>query len=169
MIPIDEKGWAVMKGRDEIADLSTFRGDDRAIYSLWKPSWGERLRALFGVPVVVGVLSERQPPITVKVGRENIPGLNLLVLALLVGSSACASKYSVSPRSDAANNEFALSGQPLISVTPKGRFIWRKKPEEVAVMLMTYAGNLEQNMKICQDELAKWRSAEKKPTAATKK
>lgn len=77
MKPIDEKGWAVMKGRDEIADLSTFRGDDRAIYSLWRPSWRERFRLLIGVPVVVGVLSERQPPITVKVGRECIPGLRI--------------------------------------------------------------------------------------------
>ncbi len=78
-----------------------------------------------------------------------------LVLALLVSSSACASKYSVSPKADALNNEFALSGQPLMSVTPKGRFIWRKKPEEVAVMLMTYAGNLEHNLKLCQEQLPK--------------
>ena len=77
MKPIDEKGWAVMKGRDEIADLSTFRGEDSAIYSLWRPSLAERLRLLVGVPVVVGVLSERMPPITVKVGRENIPGLRI--------------------------------------------------------------------------------------------
>lgn len=87
------------------------------------------------------------------------------VLAFLVSSSACASKYSVSPKTDAMNNEFALSGQPLMSVTPKGRFIWRKKPEEVAVMLMTYAGNLEHNLKLCQDQLPKSKPAAK-PAAA---
>lgn len=75
MIPIDEKGWKVFKGSDEVKDLATFRGTDGALCSLWRPSLAERLRVLFGAPVVAGVLSERQPPITLRVGRENIPGL----------------------------------------------------------------------------------------------
>ena len=75
MIPIAEKSWAVIRGHEDIADLSVFCGGDGAIYSLWRPSISERLRVLIGFPVVVGVLSARQPPITVKVGRDAIPGL----------------------------------------------------------------------------------------------
>lgn len=54
----------------EITDLSCVRGDDGALYSCWKMSWSERFKALFDGRVWIGVLSERQPPITAKVSEK---------------------------------------------------------------------------------------------------
>ncbi len=73
MKPIDRSDWQTMKGYEDIADLSVVRGDDGALYSLWRPSIKERVRIAFGVPVAVGVLSQCQPPITVVVGENNVP------------------------------------------------------------------------------------------------
>jgi hypothetical protein len=73
MKPMKVFEWPTIHGYDDIADLSAIRGADGAIYSAWVPSWQERLAVLFGQPVVVGVLSQQQPPITLVVGRQSIP------------------------------------------------------------------------------------------------
>lgn len=87
MIPAPTKAKDTVRwlGREDsvvgtIKDLEGVRGQDGAIYSCWKPSLRERFHLLFGQPVIVGVLSDRQPPLCVKVGRENI--------ALAPGSTA---------------------------------------------------------------------------------
>jgi len=198
MKPIDEKGWAVLKGSDDVADLSTFRGDDTAIYSLWRPSLAERFRLMIGVPVVVGVLSHRHPPITVLVGRENIPGLkvsssfsegtekkgglnntpsaprpkispvgqglNLLLLATIVSSSACTpSKYAVVAPPAEEHQQITLNGEALVSIKKDGSWLWRKSPEDVTKLLVTFAGEVSKLHMACEAELAKLKPAKAKP------
>lgn len=90
MRPVNKQGWMVFKGRGEIADLHATRGEDGALYSLWRPSIFERVCLIFGAPVAVGVLSERQPPIAVKVGEGNIPLRAGALLLLALGASGCA-------------------------------------------------------------------------------
>ena len=63
---------SVARGYDNIADLDIHRSDEGAIYSAWRPSLAERIKILFGQSVIVGVLSERQPPITVIVGEKTL-------------------------------------------------------------------------------------------------
>jgi len=75
--PTKAKGTVRWLGREDsavgtIQDLEGVRGVDGAIYSCWKPSLREKVRLLLGHPVVVGVISPKQPPICVKVGREQI-------------------------------------------------------------------------------------------------
>lgn len=77
-----------------------------------------------------------------------------LLLALVAGSSACAKKYAVTPK-HAETADLSLANEALVSISPKGVWTWRMAPEEVVRRLVTYAGNLDQNWKVCQDELAK--------------
>jgi hypothetical protein len=56
-----------------IRDLGIYHAEDGALYSIWRPTWRERLSLIFGKPIVVGVLSNRQPPMTVQVGEDRIP------------------------------------------------------------------------------------------------
>jgi hypothetical protein len=72
MKPIVVEGWTTWKGGEGVEDLSACRGTDGAIYSLWRPSIKERLQMLFGRPIVLGVLSDRQPPVSVTVLGEVI-------------------------------------------------------------------------------------------------
>jgi hypothetical protein len=78
MKPITMKEWTTHRGVGEIADLSAVRGDDGALYSLWRPSLRELWRMICGHPVTLGVLSQRQPPVTVAVGADSIPGAVLV-------------------------------------------------------------------------------------------
>lgn len=176
MKPIEEKGWTVLKGRDEIADLATFRGDDTAIYSLWRPSLVEKFRIIIGVPVVVGVLSDRQPPIAVKVGRENIPGLTLspaviVLLCAIAMSSACTpSKYAVVAPPAEDHQQITLNDEALVAIKKDGSWIWRKAPEQVVQLLVVYAGEVSKLRMSCEAELAKLKpvKAKKAPAAAPK-
>jgi len=56
-----------------IQDLSVVRAGDGAIYSAWKPNWRECLDIVLGRLIVVGVLTDRQPPMAVVVGEDMIP------------------------------------------------------------------------------------------------
>lgn len=58
-----------------IRDLAIFTGSDDALYSWWRPTLRERISLIFGKPIVIGVLSGRQPPMTVLVGEGSVPGL----------------------------------------------------------------------------------------------
>lgn len=48
-----------------IENLEIIRCSDNALYSAWRPTWRERLRLIFGARLWIGVLSNRQPPLTV--------------------------------------------------------------------------------------------------------
>lgn len=73
MMPTKINGAVTIKGYGDIADLEAVRGNDGALYSAWRPNWRERIFVALGLPVCVGVLSQRQPPITVIVGVDLIP------------------------------------------------------------------------------------------------
>jgi hypothetical protein len=75
--PVKAKGAVKFLGREDtvvgtIQDLEGVRGEDGAIYSCWEPDWIEKIKLLFGRPLVIGVMSTKQPPICVKVGRDKI-------------------------------------------------------------------------------------------------
>jgi len=100
MKPIADKGWTVLNGGSredgaKIEELAVLRAADDALYSLWRPSWDERLKILIGNPVAVGVLSQRQPPITVVVGRAKIPGLFMAILIMAAALTACGNVVEV--------------------------------------------------------------------------
>ena len=78
-ISTGSKSEQIWKGYDsekvgEIVDLAAIRCDNGALYSRWNPTWKERFRILFGAKVWLGVLAEKQPPVTIGVGDlvENI-------------------------------------------------------------------------------------------------
>jgi hypothetical protein len=54
-------------GQPEYFPLEVRRGPDGALWSAWEPSWRDWFLMLFGRPVRVGVLANRQPPILVLV------------------------------------------------------------------------------------------------------
>lgn len=115
MIPIVKKGWTMYRGnRPEIADLHATRGEDGALYSLWRPSLFERVCLVFGAPVAVGVLSERQPPIAVKVGEANIPLRAALLLVLAAASAGCV-----------ALRDYAMDCSP--EIREEGKFRCRRR------------------------------------------
>lgn len=57
-------------GQPEYFPLEVRRGTDGALWSAWVPSWSDIWRMLFGNPIRIGVLSEKQPPIIVLVNLE---------------------------------------------------------------------------------------------------
>lgn len=75
--PTQARGAINWLGREDsqvgtIQNLEGVRGEDGAIYSCWQPDLIEKIKLLLGRPLVIGVMSSKQPPICVKVGRENI-------------------------------------------------------------------------------------------------
>jgi len=64
-------------GQPEYLPLEVVRGEEGALWSCWKPSWRERFMLLMGVPIAVGILTQKQPPIMVRLsafagGKEKI-------------------------------------------------------------------------------------------------
>lgn len=53
-----------------IRDLAVYVDGQGAIWSTWRPTFWEWLRLVVGFPIVVGVLSNRQPPMSVMVGED---------------------------------------------------------------------------------------------------
>jgi hypothetical protein len=55
-------------GQPQYFPLEVIRCGDGALWSAWRPSFVESIKILFGAPIRVGILSERQPPIVVILG-----------------------------------------------------------------------------------------------------
>ena len=72
------KDATVWKGYDyehakggKVGDMEAVRGDDGALWSCWTAeSVLERLKFLVFGKIWIGVLSERQPPVAISVGRK---------------------------------------------------------------------------------------------------
>lgn len=63
-----EGSWTVggpAAGQPEYFPLEISRGPEGALWSAWRPSLKERLRILFGAPLRIGILANKQPPIMV--------------------------------------------------------------------------------------------------------
>jgi len=54
-------------GQPEYFPLEVRRCEQGALWSAWKPSWKDWFMMLFGRPIRIGILAERQPPILVMV------------------------------------------------------------------------------------------------------
>lgn len=66
------RGYEYVKVKNGcIGDMEAVRGPDGSLYSRWKAeSWRERLRFLLTGKLWIGVMTDRQPPVTVVIGNR---------------------------------------------------------------------------------------------------
>lgn len=56
-------------GQPQYFPLEIKRGEEGALWSAWKPSWSDIFWMMMGMPIRLGILADRQPPIFLKVGK----------------------------------------------------------------------------------------------------
>ena len=94
------KGWEASADKEKVGDLEAVRGENGTLYSRWKTeSWRERLCFLFTGRLWIGVMADKQPPVTCIIGPK------LALLMALAVFSGCASNGDLIHEATSRRNE----------------------------------------------------------------
>lgn len=89
-----------------------------------------------------------------------------LLCALALSSACTPSKYAVVAPPAEDHQQISLNGEALVSIKKDGSWLWRKAPEQVVQLLVTFAGDVSKLHMSCEAELAKLKPVKAKKASA---